>query len=532
MSIGKTGLFYLARSVAGLNLVQGLLREGALTRAVLIIGMDAPMVVVDQDLQDRLQIIRLRDLLAQRNCSEPEQREFSGFERLSACGSAMQWVMGTRWLVMQSYKGAFLVRKPAYSHAEIQSMVRSAYLNVRDLLLEQNPDLVFIENIGSFPIFILAELSHMQGRRTAYLAPIRFGKGLAFANTAYENSLPIYRCFLRARAEGRIAIGDAAWQRADKTVEDLQNSVVRFHDAAQMSGRGHTERALQKANLLRKLPKLLRLKSASVVSPKDALRAPNPRITALRILQTRWRRRLGDLGVNGFDQPLQGERYVFFALHSEPETALSLNTPWLQDQAAFVANLAYSVPLGTCVYVKDHPRMYGLRPLGYYRALAESYPNVRVLDPRSNALEIIHYASAVVTAAGTAGFEALLLGIPAVVLGASLYRHVRGVESALNIAQLPAALSRALGNEVPKQQIASDAHCFLAACFQQSIEIGWFSDLANANTGYNYQGDEFLRFAAFFSRHIHEALDDPAWSAPMRTGLDVEELLFATGSTC
>ena len=170
--------------------------------------------------------------------------------------------------------------------------------------------------------------------------------------------------------------------------------------------------------------------------------------------------------------------------------------------------------------------MFGLRPLGYYEDMARAYPNVRVIDPRANALELVRSASAVVTAAGTAGLEGLLLGIPAVTLGACLYQHVRGVESVMDIAGLPQALVRAVNGPHDREAIASDALKFLAACFDQSAEIGWFSDLANGNTRYDYAGEEFRRFADFFTRQMRDALADDAWIAPMRTGLDVREPLF------
>ena len=529
----KTGVFYIVRARAGAELLESLLRTQVLDRCVLITGLDAPVPAVPADLADRFRVVSLRELLRPAQLDAGQLADFRAFEQGSACGSGMQWVMGTRWLVMQTFKGAYYVRRPGYGYGEIEQITHAAFVHVRALLAEEDPELVFIENIGNLATYILAELAHGQGRRTLYFAPIRFGKGLAFANTAYENCLPVYRGFLAARQQGRAALGEASWQRAEKRVAELQRAVIQFHDAAQMSGRGHTEQVLKRASLLRKLPKLFGLGGKRPVSSDAAgrqpslVRAPNPRTAALRLAQTRLRRRFAELGGVRFDTPQAGERYVFFALHSEPETALSLNTPWLQDQASFVANLAYSVPVGTWVYVKDHPRMFGLRPLGYYEEMARAHPNVRVLDPRANALELVRSASAVVTAAGTAGLEGLLLGIPAVTLGACLYQHVRGVESVMDIAGLPQALVRAVNGPHDREAIAADALKFLAACFDRSAEIGWFSDLANGNTRYDYAGEEFRRFAAFFTAQVREALGDDAWIAPMRTGLDVREPLFA-----
>lgn len=528
----KTAVLYVARARAGAELAQALLAEGVFTRCVLITGLDVALPEVPAEFRDRLQVMSLRDLLRPVQLDAAQRAEFRAFEQGSACGSGMQWVMGTRWLVMQTFKGAYYVRRPGYRYDEIEQLTHSAFANVRALLADEDPELLFIENIGNLGTYVLAELAHAQGRRTLYFAPIRFGKGLAFANTAYENCLPVYRRFLAARREGRAALSEAAWQRAEKRVSELQRAVIQFHDAAQMSGRGHTEQVLKRASLLRKLPKLFGLGGKRPVAANAAakapslLRAPNPRAAALRLAQTRLRRKFGELGGMHFDTPQTGERYVFFALHSEPETALSLNTPWLQDQASFVANLAYSVPVGTWVYVKDHPRMFGLRPLGYYEEMARAYPNVRVLDPRANALELVRSASAVVTAAGTAALEGLLLGIPAVTLGACLYQHVQGVESVMDIARLPQALVRAVNGPHDREAIAADAQRFLAACFDQSAEIGWFSDLANGNTRYDYGSEEFRRFADFFVRQVQDALQDEAWIAPMRTGLDVREPLF------
>ena len=112
---------------------------------------------------------------------------------------------------------------------------------------------------------------------------------------------------------------------------------------------------------------------------------------------------------NPFELPVEGEKYIFFPLHFQPEATTIICAPEFVDQMAFVENISKSIPLGYRFYVKEHPNSIGKRPAGYYERLKESF-NVRLIDPSYSGRKIIEGAEIVVNLTGTAGLEAAILG--------------------------------------------------------------------------------------------------------------------------
>jgi hypothetical protein len=167
--------------------------------------------------------------------------------------------------------------------------------------------------------------------------------------------------------------------------------------------------------------------------------------------------------------------YVFFPLHTEPEIATSVFARFHLNQIEVARNLAQSLPLGSLLAVKEHPRSWGLRPPGYYRKMAE-IPNVVFIDPDESTARVIRSAQAVAVLSGFVGFEAALAGVPVVVLGntftsllpKSMVRRVPAWED------LPGALHDLTEN------YAWDEHALtalVAALMADSVPVNLWGDL-------------------------------------------------------
>jgi hypothetical protein len=114
--------------------------------------------------------------------------------------------------------------------------------------------------------------------------------------------------------------------------------------------------------------------------------------------------------------PLPKGKYIYFSLQSEPEISLLLSGPFYTDQAALVANVAKSIPVGYRLVMKDHPVMYGKRNVPFYWRLRK-IPNVVLLHTKEDNLKVLEGASAVVTIRGSSALEGMLLGKHVFVLG-------------------------------------------------------------------------------------------------------------------
>jgi hypothetical protein len=125
--------------------------------------------------------------------------------------------------------------------------------------------------------------------------------------------------------------------------------------------------------------------------------------------------------------------YIYVALHFQPERTTSSLGGVFGDQFLLVDLLARSIPPGWRVYVKEHPSQFyppfggeRCRHADFYRDL-QSCPNVHLVSLKMSTFELLDHSRAVATVTGTAGFEAVVRGKPALITGSAWYRYCEGV---------------------------------------------------------------------------------------------------------
>lgn len=119
-------------------------------------------------------------------------------------------------------------------------------------------------------------------------------------------------------------------------------------------------------------------------------------------------------------------KFVYFPLHYQPEGTTLVCAQKYEKQLFFIDSLAKSLPADTVLYVKEHYSFLGNRVLSFYKALKQ-YPNVVLIHPLESSRRLIESATAVVTLAGTSGWEAMLLRRPVLVSGEVLFHDAPGV---------------------------------------------------------------------------------------------------------
>lgn len=120
------------------------------------------------------------------------------------------------------------------------------------------------------------------------------------------------------------------------------------------------------------------------------------------------------------------ENYVYFPLHLQPELTTSALGGIYCDQLLALELLASRLPTGWKIIVKENPKQ-GLyrRDVFFFQRLA-TIPDVVYLTEGST-YELMQRARLVATITGTAGWEAISGGKPALVFGQAWYRELPGI---------------------------------------------------------------------------------------------------------
>lgn len=142
-----------------------------------------------------------------------------------------------------------------------------------------------------------------------------------------------------------------------------------------------------------------------------------------------------------FEEPVEGEDYVYMPLHLIPESSVFVKASFYVDELNLIEQVSKSLPLGWKLYVKEHQAMLGERDIEFYKKAAE-IANVRVVqinhykDPKPWLLK----CKGVVTITGTAAYEASLLGKKAIVFGDVPFSLIEGIIRIRSFEDLPDAI--------------------------------------------------------------------------------------------
>lgn len=107
--------------------------------------------------------------------------------------------------------------------------------------------------------------------------------------------------------------------------------------------------------------------------------------------------------------------YVYFLNHL-PEASSFSESPHNSNPLDIITRLCLHKPCDANIYIKEHPRSYMRRPLGFYEKI-NRLPGVKLIHPKASNSDLFRTASAVMTVTGTPAFEAGMWNIPAGVLG-------------------------------------------------------------------------------------------------------------------
>jgi hypothetical protein len=160
--------------------------------------------------------------------------------------------------------------------------------------------------------------------------------------------------------------------------------------------------------------------------------------------------------------------FIYVPLGFQPERTTTVMGDVFADQILMLEMLAYCLPAGWFLYVKEHPSQWWLsgvrysncRYRGYYQKIAQ-IKNVRIVPVQTNTYQLINKAKAVAVVTGSAGWEAILRGKPALVFGYPWFKDFPALFRIDNAQTCQAALKKIeQGEQVRTQDVINYLRCF------------------------------------------------------------------------
>ena len=132
--------------------------------------------------------------------------------------------------------------------------------------------------------------------------------------------------------------------------------------------------------------------------------------------------------------------YFVYPLHLQPEASTLVLGQDYCNQVEVIKAISRRLPADKVLVVKEHPAAYGRHSKALYDQISGLF-NVRLVGPEEDVGKLILNSCGVIVISGTMGWEALLLGKPALVLGSVFYCSFPGAVDVENLDQLSDSLN-------------------------------------------------------------------------------------------
>ena len=144
---------------------------------------------------------------------------------------------------------------------------------------------------------------------------------------------------------------------------------------------------------------------------------------------------------------------VFFPLHFEPEATISYFVEFYMRQEYVINQIAHDLGQKQILVVKEHPQQPGMLLTKRFQRLKNQCPNILYLSSNISSYDMFKSTDLVVTLVGTAGYEAMILGIPTIVLGDVFFRACPSVTYCASFRELKDVIRNKKYNMPKKEEI-------------------------------------------------------------------------------
>jgi hypothetical protein len=168
---------------------------------------------------------------------------------------------------------------------------------------------------------------------------------------------------------------------------------------------------------------------------------------------------------------LDGLRYVFFPLQTDPESSLQGLSPEFFFQHSAIIALSRDLPAGVKLVIKDCMEVLGRRSPHFHDQLRD-LKNVILVDTLEFGIEIVKKSAAVASISSTAAFEAAVMGKPVISFGRhNVFGFLPHVYNVKDIGNLKPEIASALSRKFDHKKALNDGAKFLQAVVDTSFRM-------------------------------------------------------------
>jgi hypothetical protein len=121
------------------------------------------------------------------------------------------------------------------------------------------------------------------------------------------------------------------------------------------------------------------------------------------------------------------KKYIYFPLHLQPELTTSAFGGVFCDQLLALELLSKKLPPDWLIYIKENPKQSEQMRSEAFFVRLKLMTNLRMTPLEENTFKLMEHSQFVATITGTAGWEAICGGKPALVFGKAWYQNFEGV---------------------------------------------------------------------------------------------------------
>lgn len=184
---------------------------------------------------------------------------------------------------------------------------------------------------------------------------------------------------------------------------------------------------------------------------------------------------------------IEDEKFIYLPLHQEPERSLLLDAPFYTNQIETIRNVAKAIPIEFTLYVKEHPtqgKSRGWRPISEYKEII-AIPNVKMIHYSVPSDELIQKSSLVISAGGTASFEAAFYEKPSIMFADLGYSILPSIFKIKSFDDLPQTILEALHTKVN----SVDLDKYLSVLEENTFDFDWIDFVLKCHKQFYYDGN-------------------------------------------
>ncbi|MGD8105571.1 hypothetical protein ACQE32_02645 [Pantoea sp. FN0302] len=360
--------------------------------------------------------------------------------------------------LLSDYERAQVYRIWGEKDDEYFNRLKSALLTFWEKIFDERKiDIVLYENVSNTFSHLAWLVAQRKGKRYIGIGGSRLPGRFSISSDPLNDSRT--SLFFSAIKNSEVLVPDTVKDWAENYLANIENIVP---DYMKINGLDNVKIVSRYFNT-EKIKLFLRLIKHRKDESYYSFQAGNPVKTYMNLFSRNLMRKIKTKRLKKYyDESRCNESFLLYPMHFHPESSTSILAGTYLDEYEVIRNIAFNLPEGMKLYVKDHMSAWGYPSIEFYKKL-KKLPNVRVLSPNEATKQLIKRSRAVITLTSTVGYEALLLGKKVFLYGEVFYNFHRNVVKIKS----PADLFNILNENLKDEVIVSKKYTldFLAACY-------------------------------------------------------------------